>query len=320
MRMRAAITKATCGILSGCAVLALAVSRPPVEVSSQTPEPEAISLLGKPLYSSALPPATREKLEANLAAAKVEYDRNPNDPEKIIWLGRRTAYLGRFREAIRIYSEGIAKHPRSHKLYRHRGHRYLTVREIDKAAADLEKAAQLIRGVPDEVEPDGAPNPKNIPTSTSHTNIWYHLGLAYYLKGDFEKALRCYRESMTFAKNDDMRAATADWMYMTLRRLGRNKEAQKLLATIREDMNIIENFPYFNRLLLYKGQKTPESLLNTEGSNATEIATLGYGVGNWFLYTGNKEKAREIFEKVVAGTAWPAFGHLATEAELKRLR
>jgi len=33
---------------------------------------------------------------------------------------------------------------------------------------------------------------------------------------------------------------------------------------------------------------------------------------------GDKAKAREIFEKVVAGRAWAAFGLIAAEADLKR--
>jgi hypothetical protein len=49
-----------------------------------------------------------------------------------------------------------------------------------------------------------------------------------------------------------------------------------------------------------------------------QIATQGYGVGNWYLVSGDKQRAREIFEKVVAGRAWTAFGHSAAEADLKR--
>ncbi len=77
-------------------------------------------------------------------------------------------------------------------MYRHRGHRYITLREFDKAIADFNKAVELIEGTDDIVEPDGAPNAAGIPTSTLHTNIWYHLGLAHYLKGDFAAALLAY--------------------------------------------------------------------------------------------------------------------------------
>ena len=87
-----------------------------------------------------------------------------------------------------MFSKGVQAHPNNPRMYRHRGHRYITTRQFDRAIADFEKAVTLIKGTPDEIEPDGAPNPTGKPRSTLHFNIWYHLGLAYYLKGDYQKA------------------------------------------------------------------------------------------------------------------------------------
>ncbi len=283
--------------------------------------PEAYSLFGAPLYAITLPPAELAKLDSNLAQAQKDYEANPQDPERIIWLGRRLAYLWRYQDAIAVYSKGIALHPNNAKLYRHRGHRYISVREFDKAIADLEKAAQLIAGVADEIEPDGAPNQYNIPTSTSHSNIWYHLGLAYYLQADFNNALRCYLECMKFSRgNDDMLCAASDWLYMTYRRLGRAQAAQRVLEPIRLDMKILENHAYHKRLLMYKGLMPPGSLLDVKNASDLDIATQGYGVGNWHLYNGELEKAKEIFEQVLKGKYWAAFGYIAAEADLKRMQ
>ena len=49
-----------------------------------------------------------------------------------------------------------------------------------------------------------------------------------------------------------------------------------------------------------------------------ELATYGYGVGHWYLVNGQRARAREIFERVVSGAQWPAFGFMAAEAELAR--
>jgi Flp pilus assembly protein TadD len=283
-------------------------------------EQEAVSLAGKPLYRPELSPETRARLEKNLADAQASFDRDPGDPENVIWLGRRLAYLGRYRDAIEVYSRGIEKHPGSFKLYRHRGHRYITVRQLDDAIADLEKASKLIEGVPDEVEPDGAPNAAGIPRSSSHSNIWYHLGLAYYLKGDFENARRAYEACMEFSRsNDDMLVATSDWLYMIYRRLGREKDALAVLEPIREDMDILENDSYHKRLLMYQGVLEPEDVLDAETADDVAIATQGYGVGNWYFYNGDVARAKAIFERVVSGTAWAAFGFIAAEADLKRM-
>lgn len=282
--------------------------------------PEATSLFGKPLYPMELSAETRKPLEANLAEAEAEYARNPKSEDAIIWLGRRQAYLWRYRDSIDTFTKGIALHPQSYKLYRHRGHRYITVREFDRAVSDFEKAAALIKNVPDEVEPDGAPNKFGKPRSTSHSNIWYHLGLAYYLKGDFTNALRAYQECMKFSKNDDMRVATLDWLYMTYRRLGRHGAAKQLLDQVTDKMEILENESYHKRLLMYKGALKPEQLLDTSNADDLTIATQGYGVGNFYLVEGNKAKAKEIFEKVVAGRQWAAFGYIAAEVDLKRMQ
>jgi tetratricopeptide (TPR) repeat protein len=298
-------------------VLAFPIAFAIQSMSAQTPE--ATSLLGRPLVST--PPTGEEKarLEANLARAQADYDRDPASADAAIWLGRRLAYLGRYRDAIDVYTRGIARHPGEGRLYRHRGHRYITLRKFDLAIADLRRASQLVVGKPDEIEPDGAPNRAGIPRSTLQSNIWYHLGLAYYLAGDFERARAAYQDGITVSRvNDDMLVATSDWLYMTLRRLKRDADARQVLEPIREQMEVLENGAYHARLLMYKGLRTPESVLNLNTADAVQIATQGYGVGNWYLVNGDAAKAKTVFERIVAGQAWAAFGFIAAEADLKR--
>jgi tetratricopeptide (TPR) repeat protein len=300
-------------LFTAAVALVIGQSTPP----SQTPE--ATSLFGKPLVSAPPTGETRTRLEADLAKAQADYDRDPSSAEAAIWLGRRLAYLGRFRDAIDAYTRGIARHPNEARLYRHRGHRYISVRKFDAAIADLRKASQLVAGKADEIEPDGAPNKAGVPRSTLQSNIWYHLGLGQYLKGDFRSALASYQEGMKVSRvNDDMLVATSDWLYMTLRRLKRDDEAKRVLEPIKEQMDILENGAYHARLLMYKGARTPESVLNLNTADDVQIATQGYGVGNWYLVNGDKTKAKAIFDRVVAGKAWPAFGYIAAEADLKR--
>ncbi|MGH9857717.1 MAG: tetratricopeptide repeat protein, partial [Acidobacteriota bacterium] len=282
-------------------------------------EQEATSLLGKPLFRPQLDEQTRADFQAKLEKAAGDYEKAKGDPDAAIWLGRRTAYLGRYREAITIYTRAIEQHPNNPKLYRHRGHRYLTVRKIDRAIQDFEKAAELVQGKPDEIEPDGLPNAKNIPTSTLKTNIFYHLGLAYYLKGDYEQAAHAYRECLKFSKNDDMLVAVTHWLYMTLRRAGKKNDAEILLKPIHQGMNVIEDFDYFSLCLLYKKEKTPEELLASAKDQGLSGATVSYGAGNWYFYNDQKEKGMEIFRKILTGSEWASFGYLAAEAELVRL-
>ena len=184
----------------------------------------------------------------------------------------------------------------------------------------LKKPQNSSKGKPDEVEPDGIPNEKNTPTSTLQSNIWYHLGLAYYLKGDFKKAITAYKECMLVSKNNDMLAATSHWYYMTLRRLEKNPDAQRLLEPFDGDFEVIENEDYLKLLRLYRGDVKAEMLWNEIGDKAETLgnASLGYGLGNWYFYTGDKEKAMDVFRKITAGNQWASFGYIAAEAELKR--
>ena len=282
--------------------------------------PEATSLLGRPLVPAAVPAETRERLEANLAAAREQHTKNPNDPDAIIWVGRRLGYLGRYREAIATFTEGIHKHPLDARMYRHRGHRYITVRELDKAVADLKKASELIAGKPDEIEPDGQPNARNIPTSTLNTNIFYHLGLAHYIRGEFEPALEAYRACIRFSKNADMLVATTHWLYMTLRRLDRPGEARQTLEPIASDMEIIENTSYHRLLMLYKGETSIDAVTASLADGGLDAVTIGYGIGNWHFYNGRRDQALETFRQIVEKQEgqWPAFGYIAAEAELAR--
>ena len=270
-----------------------------------------VSLLGQPLKPVPLPDDVRVDFEAKLAAARSDFDLAPEDADAIIWLGRRLAYLGRYQEAIEVYSQGLVLHPMEPRLYRHRGHRYLTTRQLGKAIKDFKTAAGLIEGSEDQIEPDGLPNAQGIPTSTLHSNIWYHLGLAHYLKGDFDEALASYWECLGVTNNPDMLVATSHWLYMTLRRMGLDQEARRVLEPITANLEIIENSEYHQLLLMYRGDLRLEQLMQSS-------ATVGYGIGNWYLYEGNPEKAEEIFAEILAGDQWAAFGYLAAEAEVAR--
>jgi len=255
---------------------------------------------------------TRREFEAKLTEARKNVEKEPS-AENLIWLGRRMAYLGHYKDAIKIFTQGIENFPDDARFLRHRGHRFITLRCFDLAIADLNRAAKLVKGRPDEIEPDGLPNARNIPTSTLQSNIWYHLGLAHYLKGDFKAALNAFREAAKVSTNPDMLVATTHWEYMTLRRLGREKEAASVVAAIKPDLDVIENADYYKLIRLYQGKMTADEL-----SKEISKASIGYGLGNWFLYNDQRDEAEKIFRQVILGNDWAGFGHIAAEVELSR--
>jgi tetratricopeptide (TPR) repeat protein len=205
-------------------------------------------------------PAPSETALANYTAAKQAFETNPQDTEALIWYGRRTAYLGQYQEAIAIYTEGITNFPQDARLYRHRGHRYISIREYDKAIADFEKAATLIQGTADQIEPDGLPNAQNIPLSSLHSNVWYHLGLAYYLTHQYEKAYQAYLKCRDSGSNYDNIVSSTHWLFMIQQRLENPKKADSLLAPIQREGIVIENQAYADLCGLYKGWISADSL------------------------------------------------------------
>lgn len=289
-----------CLLLAGCAA-AVPTPPPPAPVAVPPAAPVA---------------AASTQAERDLDAARAAYEKNPT-ADNLIWVGRRLAYLGRYQEAIDVYTQGIARYPNDARFLRHRGHRYITLRRFDDAIADLQKATELTRGKPDEIEPDGQPNRRNIPIGSLQSNICYHLGLAHYLKGDFERALVPYRSCVAAASNPDRLVSSSHWLYMTLRRLGRQADAEAVLEAVNPGLDVIENFSYHKLMLMYRGEIAPEELLD-EPLQGTDGPTILYGVGNWYLYNGNPGRAEEIFRRVISLNVPAAFGTIAAEAELAR--
>ena len=275
-----------------------------------TKKPAAFSLDGQPLYSSTPSSKLLEKYEKHLA----NYKANPS-ADNLIWYGRFTAYQGKYEEAIAIYSKGVQQFPEDARMYRHRGHRYISIRKFDEAIKDFEQARQLIADKENAIEPDGMPNAQNIPVSTLHGNIYYHLGLAYYLKHDFPKALEAYQQCLATSSNADNIVSATHWLYMILRRMNQTEAALKVLDRIESEMPVIENHSYHQATLLYKGAIQVEQLLEEKELEGASNDALDYGIANWYFYNNDKGKAKALLEAILNRKSWSSFGYIAAEKD-----
>jgi hypothetical protein len=169
----------------------------------------------------------------------------------------------------------------------------------------------------DSATPGVVTNVQNIPTSTLKGNIWYHLGLALYLEKDFYRAGVVYKSCLKFSTNPDMYMATAYWLYVTLRRDGKDLEAKALLETVDVGLPLIENEEYYEMLLLYKGVLREDQLLDKLKSSggSRNNATLGYAMGIYFQLKNQPDKAKAMFKEVLSGNQWGSFGFIAAEKE-----
>ena len=274
-----------------------------------------ISLFGTVLPTKELPESLYNDRIKKMQEARTAYEQDPKNIDKIIWYGRRLAYLGLYKEAIHIYSVGLDLDPHNYKLLRHRGHRYITIREFDNAIQDLQRAVFYSRPAENEIEQDGLPNKINQPRSNIKFNIWYHLGVAYYLKGNYDKAISAFKKCGDFADNDDLKVAVADWFYMTYQKIGNKNAAKELLEAINPDMDIVENFSYHQHLLMYKELIAPENLLKKSTEDDMINPISGYGIANWYFYNGQVETGQQILDGILKHSQWDTFGYIAAEVD-----
>lgn len=322
----------------GCALLAtLAACSAPAEPAAPAgPQPEATSLLGDELYPIPVDPEKNAELQQGLADALARLQADPTSRDALVEYGRRLSSVNRFKDAVETFSLGLQRWPDDVKLLRFRGHRYITLRQFDLAVADLARAAELMQGQPDEVEPSVPPNALGVDLDTLQENVWYHLALAHFLRGEFETALDTWERGLAAAPNDDGRAMFINWIAassgraaLDARAAGKMEHAAKLrgragkaLAGLRQGLIVLEYTSYLSLAQMWRGQESAGALyreIRREGLDSVDFATVGFGVANWFLCNGDEPRAKQILEQVCRGGAWQAFGHIAAEAELARI-
>ncbi|MGH7471922.1 MAG: tetratricopeptide repeat protein [Longimicrobiales bacterium] len=232
-----------------------------------------------------------------VARARAARNAEPNNVDRIIQLGIAHSAVRQFREAITTFTAGLTLAPDHAMLYRWRGHRQLSVREFDRALDDLTRGSRL---------------------DSTNYGIWYHLGIVRFVRGEFGPAADAFARALRRPPDAGELAGSTDWLWMSLARAGRMAEAQALLD--RRPDSLPTPVAYAQRLRLYRGQIGPDAVLTAADTGDVAVATLSYGVGNWYLVRGDTAQARSWFERSVRSGGWPAFGFIVSEVELRRLR
>jgi tetratricopeptide (TPR) repeat protein len=260
------------------------IGSPAVGQSTQYRSPAGVE------YRSQADTGAIERAERSLAA-------DPRNVDLIIQLGIAQSGARKFREAIATFSRGLELAPANPVLYRWRGHRYLSVREFERAGDDLTRGLAL---------------------DSANYGILYHLGIVRFARGDFAGAAAAFQRAQPLAPEAGELAGSTDWLWMSLSRAGKRTEAQAMLDR-RPDSLPIAN-AYAQRLRLYRGQVGPDQVMTAADTSDVAVATLSYGIGNWHLVRGDTTRARSWFERAVGSGGWPAFGFILAEVELRRLR
>jgi tetratricopeptide (TPR) repeat protein len=272
------------------------------QVAPQHVPLELTSGLGRRLY--ALPD------DAALIAARKVFSDNPADAKAALALSKAQAARRQYNEAVATDTAALAQvhdaSPLSADLYLERGHRELGLRHFAEAQADLEHAVKL--------------NPALV-------DAYYHLALSHYFQGQFAEAAAILTEGRSLVTTDDLLIDYTAWLYVSLRRAGKEAEAAEALARITPAVKNTEPhlFFYLQLLHFYQGKLTAAQVQppppDPPGDLELELSfnTITYGVGNWDLYHRNPGAATKLFRKVVEGEAWNSWGFVGSETGLLRL-
>ncbi len=232
-----------------------------------------------------------------IARAAVALAADPRNVARFIDLAVAQSGARQFREAIETLTRGLAIAPDHPMLLRWRGHRYLSVRDFDRALADLQRGLEV---------------------DSTNYGILYHLGIVRFARAEFSAAADLFRRAQPHAPNAGELTGSTDWLWMSLARAGRGEEARAMLAR-RPDSLPVSN-AYSQRLRLYRGEIGPEAVVTPADTADVQLSTLAFGVGNWHLVQGDTARARTWFARSIQAGGWPGFGFILSEVELRRLR
>lgn len=271
------------------------------------------SLLGTDLRAPERSAGKQAELLLDLEIARRTMALAPEREDSYLWLGRRYAYLDRYREAIEVFTRGLDRFPDSYRLLRFRGRKYMRLRQFDAGIADYRRAAALAAGQEDVFEPDGIINSRHQFIGSYQANIHYYLAQAYWAKGRYQDAWLQMAVSSSFplARNPDRLASTVYWQYLALRRMGRDEEALILARNVPAGLQLLENHGYYRAVLFFSGRLAAADLL------ARPDANVRFAYAMWLDFEGDRAASLAALERLVRETPngyWPA------ETEYLRMR
>lgn len=303
-------------------LIATACAQPPTQRSIVLPiSAEALSMLGDTLWSLPVNPENGPELVEQLGKARARVASAPFDVNAALVVARRTADLGRLREAVGLYTKANELNPMDARIPRYRGEVLLQLRELDLAQKDFQDAAGRLVGKESpveflEVETGG------LLGSTLQFNIYRLLGLTYYMKGDYDKARLTLIEAARAATNGDDVIAAGLWLFFSSRRLGALEESRMILHRLTDSAAVGARETELFLLQAFRSGVTSDSLhLDLRRPFTMEQDALtAYGLGYALLLLNRTEEAELVFEQIRTYRDWSSIPVLAAEAELSRMK
>ena len=247
-----------------------------------------------------------------VASAKQKLDADPKNLELLRALEQEQVKAWQYREALETCARGLQIAPQTAAFYVERGHREVALQQFAATIADMNRAIAIDPSIGD---------------------IYYHLGLAHYFRGEFAQAAEAFQKSVNIAKSKGAEGTdgvtnSTNWLYASLRRAGKKDEAAKALEAVPPEVTTKDAHSqvYLNLVRFYQGKMKDSEVVEPEPPRDGHVYlepelkfdTSAYQVGNWYLYNGNLAKARGYFERIAKGGVWITWGFVGAQVELAK--
>lgn len=202
----------------------------------------------------------------------------------------------RYRESAEIYSKAVELDPGRSDAIRQRAARYLASLQTEKAVADFERSLEL---------------------GCDRADTLYRLGIAYYLNGQYEKAMEA--EAECFPQFDEeMGIAAMYWNTLAAFKAGKTPG---LLPQYYVGMKVGHHTAYDAVMALAAGFcGMDETIAKLEAvTEDLEFAMMGFGTAMIAREKGQEQLAEDILYTVVKHDSfWIGYGYIAAWQEYFR--
>ncbi len=309
---------ARCAAFAGSLAAGLtACANPIIQLRPVPSGAQGISLLGDTLWAAPIAPGEGPPLVRQLQAAQRTLQSKPADPAARMLVARRTAALGRIREAVELYTGILADDRGRARVYRRRGEMLFLIRELGLAERDLRRA---VKSPATKVEKEFT---EDLVGGLAGTSLGYRanliLGAVRYARGEFGGAVESLVEALRFSDGADELTESGLWLSIALLRAGRGAEAAGVIRGIPGNLDVRRRGPELALLRLFKGELPIDSLRILADSGPEDEALYLFGLGLVHLLRGERQAGAILFEEVLRLGVWQTWSAIAAESELARM-